>query len=151
MNYLIYIEHAAENLQFWLWYRNYAERFAELPANERNLAPEWTVEQAEAEALAIQNSAPTGAKNISSETAAIFEGTDFTRQKTGTGNPFNTPPRTPTNENRDVLFTEKGWSGNDTTSESVENSFHKKAAVAFQGADLKWQPCKFIFVTLIRV
>ena len=52
MNYLKYIELSAENLQFFLWYRDYVSRFDGLPANEKALSPEWTVEQAEVEAMA---------------------------------------------------------------------------------------------------
>ena len=53
MNYLVYIEHSAENLQFFLWYRDYLKRFDELPPNERALAPEWSAEQAEMDAQAV--------------------------------------------------------------------------------------------------
>jgi hypothetical protein len=42
MNFLKYIELSAENLQFFLWYRDYSKRFNELPASEKALSPEWT-------------------------------------------------------------------------------------------------------------
>lgn len=42
MNYLIYIEWSAENLQLFLWHRDYSARFAAAPASDRALAPEWT-------------------------------------------------------------------------------------------------------------
>lgn len=42
MNYLKYVEYNAENLQFYLWYRDYCKRFSELPALQKVLAPEWT-------------------------------------------------------------------------------------------------------------
>lgn len=41
MDYLVYVEHNAENLQFYLWYQDYCKRFDALPASEKALAPEW--------------------------------------------------------------------------------------------------------------
>ena len=82
MNYLIYIEHAAENLQFFLWYRDYVKRFDAMPASERALAPVWTMEQAEAEAMINQNNQSTlGPKTVSAETAAVFKGTDVSESR----------------------------------------------------------------------
>ena len=39
MQYLLYVEHAAENLQFYLWLRDYTERFNALSENEKALSP----------------------------------------------------------------------------------------------------------------
>ena len=142
MNYLIYIEHAAENLQFWLWHRDYTKRFHELSPNERNLAPEWITEQAEAEALASQSVGNVVHKNISPEAAAVFRGSDFAPR--GAGNPFNTPPRTPTAESREK-FVQSDEVQNDYGS-TMKKSFNMTAATAFEKADLKWQPCRFTFV-----
>lgn len=147
MNYLVYIEHAAENLQFFLWYRDYAKRFSELPPNERSLAPVWSAEQAEQDAQATTGGAPLKQK-VSAETAAVFKGTDFAPPMASVaevkGNPFNTPPRTPSNERDSVAPTEYAWSDNGSTLHSNTNkSFHTKAAGAFENADLKWQPCEY--------
>ncbi|KAI9804903.1 MAG: hypothetical protein M1833_006206 [Piccolia ochrophora] len=144
MNYLIYIEHAAENLQFFLWFRSYCERFNEIPAGERALSPEWTEEQAAAEAELAQAQATGQKKKLSPETAALFKGTDFAP---GTkvavaeynGNPFNTPPLTP-NEKSDV---DSDWRSGVSDGQSLQSSktpYAKKAADAFQSAELKWQP-----------
>lgn len=69
MDFLKYIEHSAENLQFYLWYKDYEARFNKLPQSERILSPEWTPEQEEAEAAtyraALKNKTLTAeAKNI---------------------------------------------------------------------------------------
>ena len=145
MNYLIYIEHAAENLQFHIWYRGYCNRFAALPPKERNLSPEWTVEQAEAEALAQSSSAAV--KKVSPETAALFKGTDFASGKVSVAelapNPFHTPPITPVVDRQSFVRTESGWSDDVSTLKSTNKSFFKKAAGAFEGADVKFQPCEF--------
>ena len=147
MNYLMYIEHAAENLQFFLWYKDYVKRFNELPANEQALAPTWTAEQAEAETN--QPSVPTK-QQISAETAAVFKGTDFAPPIASVtevrNNPFNTPPRTPVGDRESINPSEQAWSDNGSTlnmSHHTGSAHHKKAAGAFEGADLKWQPCEW--------
>lgn len=146
MNYLIYIEHAAENLQFFLWYRDYIKRFLALPESERALAPEWTATQAETEAM----TAPTNMamKKISVETAAVFKGTDFAPGTRSPAveygfNPFNTPPRTPPVDKEAFTPSEYGWSDDGSTLRSTNKSFVKKTAGAYEGAEIKWQPCTY--------
>lgn len=150
MNYLIYIEHAAENLQFFLWYKDYIRRFDLLSENERRLAPEWTLEQAEAQALALKDN-PAPMKSISAETAAVFKGTNFDAPKTtivelgkGGSNPFGTPPMTPTSRDHDSIApSEYPWSDSGSTARSGFKASHdKKAAGAFAAAEVKLQPCK---------
>jgi hypothetical protein len=99
MNYLIYIEHAAENLQFYLWYRDYIKRFDQTPASERALAPEWTAAQAEA-ALEASQVKTHGGKGTTISTSDLFKNTDFANgPKTpfvtehSSSDPFSTPPR----------------------------------------------------------
>ncbi|KAL8661978.1 MAG: hypothetical protein Q9202_005104 [Teloschistes flavicans] len=146
MNYLIYIEHAAENLQFFLWHKDYTKRFDLLPASERNLAPVWTVEQAEAQALAMKDN-PNPMKTIGPEAAAIFKGSDFAPPKitvleAGKGNPFNTPPLTPnTGERESIAPSDYPWSDSGSTVRSGFKASHdKKAAEAFDAADVRLQP-----------
>lgn len=148
MNYLIYIEHAAENLQFFLWYRDFVKRFFDLPPNERALAPEWSVEQTEAELQSAQ-ALQTAKQQISPETAEVFKGTDFAAPRANImevkSNPFNTPPRTPAGDRESTAPTEAAWSDHGSTlngSVAGSKTHHKQAAGAFEGADLKWQPCK---------
>jgi len=152
MNYLIYIEHSAENLQFFLWFRDYQKRFSDLPPSERALAPEWSVEQAEADS----NQAPVLSKQqMSIETAAVFKGTDFAGPTANAAevkhNPFNTPPRTPNGDRESLTPSEPAWSDNASTvnsqNPSTHKNFAKKAAGAFDGADVKWQPCMQISET----
>ena len=135
MNYLIWIEYAAENLQFFLWHRDYVKRFSELPPNERALAPEWTVEQAEAEALTNQTTP-----------AAVFKRTDISPLTASMvelkNNMFDTPPRTPSGEGRDSTApSDDGWGEYDSM-KTPAKSYQKMAAGAFAEADIKWQPCK---------
>lgn len=97
MNYLIYIEHAAENLQFFLWYRDYTRRFHAAPASETALAPEWTQAMEEDAIARIQKDAVSKVKRGPTTTVmSIFQGTDF--EKTleihldAVRDPFSTPP-----------------------------------------------------------
>ena len=149
MNYLVYIEYSAENLQFFLWYRDYVKRFNELPRSELDLAPEWTAEQAEAETLTSQATAAAAAAAaqipISKEAAAILNGTDFvvpsvSMAELKSSDPFNTPPRTPTTTGSIAPF-ESADSEHGSTAKTPGKSFQHKAAGAFAEADLKWQPC----------
>lgn len=45
MDYLIYIAHDAENLQFYLWLQDYTARFEALPEDEKALSPEWVLDE----------------------------------------------------------------------------------------------------------
>jgi hypothetical protein len=47
MDYLVYIEHSAENLQFYLWYRDYVRRWNSLPTSQRALSPKLQPEPAD--------------------------------------------------------------------------------------------------------
>lgn len=146
MNYLVYIEYSAENLQFFLWYRDYVKRFNELPRSERTLAPEWTAEQAEAETLTSQATAAAATQiPISKEAAAILNCSDFVVPSVSmvelkSSDPFHTPPRTPTTTGSIAQF-ESAESEHGSTAKNPGKSFQHKAAGAFAEADLKWQPC----------
>lgn len=143
MNFLVYIEHAAENLQFFLWHHDYTNRFNELPKHDQALSPEWTAKQAEAEALAAQNPTPSE-KKISPEIAAALKGTDFDPKAKlhpgdGAPNPFETPPRTPNGEGRDSMAPSTvGWSEESSTLRNGTN-YNKAAAAAFESAK-QFQP-----------
>jgi hypothetical protein len=41
MDYLVYVEHEAEPLQFFLWYCDYVERWSKLSAQQKALSPVW--------------------------------------------------------------------------------------------------------------
>ncbi|KAL9065101.1 MAG: hypothetical protein Q9161_008448 [Pseudevernia consocians] len=41
MEYLVYVSHDAENLQFWLWYEDYSRRFFAASKSEQALSPSW--------------------------------------------------------------------------------------------------------------
>lgn len=143
MDYTRYIEHDPENLQFYLWHRDYVKRFNDLPASERRLAPEWTTEQANTEAAAVRLEEKP--KRLAPAVAAVLKGTDFD-DKTKTTiseahpDPFKDPPRTPNTDRDSMAPSSAGWSDETSTLRTPANHA-KSAATAFESVDAQ-QPCK---------
>lgn len=54
MDYLVYVTHDAENLQFHLWLQDYKQRFNALKPERKALAPEWKWEEVTPEEKAAQ-------------------------------------------------------------------------------------------------
>ncbi|KAI1392572.1 uncharacterized protein F4822DRAFT_425775 [Hypoxylon trugodes] len=98
MNYLLYIEHAAENLQFYLWYRDYVKRFNEADTSDTWLSPEWTQEMEDETITRIQKDAVDKMRR-EPKAAEIFKGTIFEKGASDAviedRDPFSTPPSTP--------------------------------------------------------
>lgn len=138
MNYLKYIELAAENLQFYLWFRSYTKRFNDLPDNEKALSPPWTAHDAEQE--------QARPKRVSPETQAIFKGTDFANEPKiaeNEKNPFFTPPPgTPNSDlKRDGRSSIDSYDGSLTSGGKTDHT--QRATGAFESAGLKWKPREF--------
>lgn len=143
MNYLKYIEHAAENLQFFLWYRNYAERWEKLRDSEKTLAPEWTAALSDAD---IYGGSPARPKRVPPQIAEVLKNTDFADKPKVTverADPFNTPPKAGSFEDKRELTSDYASSmGDDKTLMSSTGSAHKAATEqAFEDAGMKWKPC----------
>jgi hypothetical protein len=139
MNYLKYIELSAENLQFFLWFRDYSKRFNESPESEKVLSPEWTSEDAEAEN-------PSRPRKLSGAAAEVFKNTDFdSKPQVATeaekSNPFFTPPRTPNDEAKRDGNSLDSHDGSMTLGGKVNHT--KRASGAFESAGLKWKPCEY--------
>jgi hypothetical protein len=144
MNYLIYVERSAENLQFFLWYRGYVTRFNQAPESARALAPEWTQAQ-EDEALArIQKE--TADRMRGGQQADMFHGTDFEKPslQLGSVSTFThedcftlTPPESPVDKYQESM-SQGSNAGSNTTSSTPYRSL---AGDAYTTAGAK-QPCK---------
>ncbi len=147
MDYTKYIEHDSENLQFYLWYRDYVKRFSELPEGDRRLAPEWTVEQANAEAAAARLEEKP--KKLTPAVAEVLKGTDFDNPTKTTvsefhPDPFKDPPKTPNtpkDERESMSPSSVGWNDESSTLRGGPFNHTKAAAVAFDSVDVP-QPCK---------
>lgn len=134
MNYLVYIEHSAENLQFFLWYNDYNQRFMAANTTDLSLASEWTQEMEDETITKLQKDA---AERLRKEPAAadIFKGTDFEKGHEGAienKDPFGTPPRTAKSEDGHSFV---------SGAHSVASTQQNRASDAFKNAGVK-QPCK---------
>lgn len=143
MNYLIYVERSAENLQFFLWYREYIKRFEEAKTCDVALAPEWTPAMEDEAILRLKKEhAEKLRKATKTPAIAIFKGTDFEKgvqppkapSLSTDGNPFSTPPMTPGDHNLSSGF-----------GSSNAGSYREQANEAFTAAGIK-APCKRFLV-----
>ncbi|KAF5250177.1 hypothetical protein FANTH_4597 [Fusarium anthophilum] len=98
MTYLVYVEHAAENLQFYLWFQDYEKRFNANPTTDVKLAPEWTRAMQDEAVIKIRKEQSDKMRK-DPEAATIFKGSDF-EKKSGSQDrnvsavdPFATPPQ----------------------------------------------------------
>jgi hypothetical protein len=137
MDFLKYIEYDPENLQFFLWYKDYVKRFFQMPEHEQKLAPEWTPEQAQAEKKAMESEKP---KKAAIDTTAGLKTGDFEPPKPvmqdNGHNPFSTPPRTPSGHDRESFAPSTvGWIENRSTINSGGTDHTKKTAQAFEEVD----------------
>ena len=142
MNYLKYIEHSAENLQFFLWYRSYIERFDKLPQSEKVLSAEWTPAQAEQ----LQASKSLNRKKVNSDVAVAFKGTDFEKKPvkvaTKEVDPFSDGSSTPTSDEKHDFDSDYATTCGDFKSDMDNEVYTAKAEAAFAAAGLQWKPCK---------
>lgn len=141
MNYLIYIERSAENLQFFLWYRDYVQRFKEAKTSDIALAPEWTPAMEEETAARIQKEhADKVRRDTKTPAIAIFKGTDFEKTPSASPqavavdrDPFSTPPGTPSERDRSTDF---------AADSNPTSSYRTQATDAFLAAGVK-APCTY--------
>lgn len=100
MNYLLYVERSAENLQFFLWHRDYERRFAAAKTADLSLAPEWTQAMEDNAIMRIKKDQAGKARKSPKGTAAIFKGTDF--EKSIDSREELVTPVTPTDRSRSL-------------------------------------------------
>ncbi|KAF4984276.1 hypothetical protein FZEAL_488 [Fusarium zealandicum] len=132
MSYLIYVEHAAENLQFYLWFKDYEKRFKTATTVDVTLAPEWT-RLMQNDAILKTRKEYIDKTRRESRATSIFQGTDFEkgrgqeRVKSCT-DPFATPPQSIRGENASICTAAN-------TNQSLDAaSYQSHAAAAFQAA-----------------
>lgn len=143
MNYLKYIEFAAENLQFFLWYKDYASRWEQLKDSEKALSPEWTIPPE-----ADMTIPPARPKRVPAQIAAVLKDTDFAdapKQPVERPDPFNTPPKSGSFDDKREFGSDYAMSmSDDKTLLSSTNSNNHQSVTnhAFDDAGMKWKPCK---------
>jgi hypothetical protein len=143
MDFLKYIEHSAENLQFYMWFKDYIKRFEDLPATERVLCPEWTQAQEEAEVTNYRNKLKE--KPLSVEANAILRGQELApvpvSSQSDKRNPFG-DSQTDSDEKRSLESDESPRSRGTGTVGTLKTNHSKDASTAFEDAGCKFQPCK---------
>jgi hypothetical protein len=124
MQYMVYVSHDAENLQFWLWLQDYVKRFFALPRAEQALSPPYDIEAAQAPASnteRLPKPKSTTDKNVA-ELMLKLENIGSMRAPAVPGS-FD-----------GHSFVSGGTYSTRTVAESVEE--------ANAQAGLKWQPCR---------
>ncbi|KAF7548092.1 hypothetical protein G7Z17_g7294 [Cylindrodendrum hubeiense] len=134
MTYLIYVEHAAENLQFYLWYKDYEKRFNEADTADVKLAPEWTQAMQDEAVAKIRKE---NVDNVRKEPKGteIFKGTDFEKQGNDKvidgANPFHTPPQSSRGE------AASEYTASNAPVSTNASSYQTQASEAFQAAGVR--------------
>lgn len=139
MNYLKYIEHDAENLQFYLWFRDYTSRWAQLPEAQQALAPVWDQSRAEAEV-----NMPTGRRSLVPEVAAVLKDTDFAdaTPKSEGIDPFNAMAGAPLDAKTPVINEDAQSSLESKRASAMLRAHGSISEQAFDDAGMKWKPCE---------
>jgi hypothetical protein len=137
MDYLVYVEYNAENLQLFLWYRDYVRRFDALPKKEKTLSPEWIPEAKDLPDLS--NDPEMGEKKKTKrDTLATAMDTGYDSKTAtffGDESEFRTTPASPAGHIS--VMTGNG----STIASSVSESMTPSTAELTSQAGLKWQPC----------
>jgi hypothetical protein len=119
----MYIEHSAENLQFYLWYRDYVRRWDTLPAGQRALSPRLQSEPADYPSLIRQKDGIRDGKELPARPKMRSEGWD----DNGMSFPFDD-----LDDDHDVAS---------FISASFEASVTPADGDISTQVGLKWQPC----------
>lgn len=133
MDYMVYVSHDAENLQFWLWLQDYTKRFYAAPKNEQNLSPPW---------VAAEQVQPYGNASDQPPRTADKSRVDISEYEAKFDHPetFSSPINTTQFDKQS--FISGIASSNRTVADSVDD------ANAQMG--LKWQSCEFASVPVER-
>ena len=156
LNFLIYIENAPENLQFFLWFRDYVQRFEQLPEREKALSPPWVFEKtkrpvAHAGSAIGNNPSAVDPERMEARQAMseAMQGTDFDPKMKNTSangpiDPFTTPAASLTSDQGSIVPSTVGWSDDSPSLHTNGNSVNhaEKSSQAFLNAKT-FQPCMF--------
>ncbi|ESZ91667.1 hypothetical protein SBOR_7924 [Sclerotinia borealis F-4128] len=133
MDFLVYIEHDAENLQFYLWYKDYVRRFEALPDHEKRLSPEWVPEMTELPTLARDTEKNAGRK--SKPTIDMPDFNNHSDMSDFDGDVKSRDGHTPT-----TLFPADSAIGSPTAPSVLSNNTGRRSGEALGQPVLKWQP-----------
>ncbi|KAL5321745.1 hypothetical protein ACEPPN_009708 [Leptodophora sp. 'Broadleaf-Isolate-01'] len=138
MDYLAYVEFNAENLQFYLWYRDYVRRFEALPETEKALSPEFVPEADEIPDLnkAVEKGERRKTKR---EASTGLMGTGYVRKDSVLST--SASQSLPHGQGQVTINNEDELTGSPPVT-SGSTAVPSDAEVVAQ-AGLKWQPCAY--------
>lgn len=131
----MYVEHNAENLQFFLWYKDYCKRFGALAEKDKALSPPWIPDTTGIPAL-TKDVEKEKKRKTNRETLAGMMDSGYDKKSPTFFSDSETDPSSPT--------LKKGGESLYSGSASGYGSIPTNAEVAAQ-AGLKWQPCKIFY------
>lgn len=134
MNYLIYVERAAENLQFFLWLRDYKTRFEAASTSDIALAPEWTQAKEDELTVKLQKEHTEKMRKEPAAATQIFKGTDFDKNAAAAA-------AAAAERNESDWGASQSGDGESTIIGSQSTNYKAQAQEAFTAAGAK-QPCK---------
>ena len=134
MDYLVYVAHDAETLQFYLWLQDYTKRYNDLRKEEQALSPEWrhTVAMTEERKPRVKASVASFG-NIDIEKA---NGSDVRMSQLVPGSKelFADPPMSPTMSDYESFISKSVQS---------QKSISEMTDEANAQVGLKWQACEY--------
>ncbi len=141
MDYLVYVEHNAENLRFLLWYRDYVRCFDALPEKKKVLSPERIPEVTEAPDLS-KGTENESKKKARREAVATMMETGYDSRGTA---PFSEEQHTFVGPGRHMPVDTRNESV--AAASTVEPKALRNTELATQSG-LKWQPCRATYPSL---
>ena len=134
MDYLVYVAHDAETLQFYLWLKDYTKRFNALRKEEQALSSEWQQTAAMTDERKPRVKASVASfGNIDIEKATAGTDIRLSQLVPGTKDIFADPPLSPTTMSDYESFITKSVQSQKSISEMTDEA---NAQVG-----LKWQAC----------
>ncbi|KAH6712985.1 regulator of G protein-like protein [Leptodontidium sp. MPI-SDFR-AT-0119] len=145
MDYLAYVEFNAENLQFYLWYRDYVRRFEALPETEKALSPEFVPE---ADKIPDLNKAVEkgGRRKTKRGASTALMGTGYVRKDSVLST--SASQSLPHGQGQVTINNEDELTGSPSVT-SGSTAVPSDAEVMAQ-AGLKWQPCASVTIQPMR-
>jgi hypothetical protein len=146
MEFLKYVEHSAENLQFYLWFKDYVKRFEDLPTGERNLSPEWTPAQEDADNAAYRSQLKQ--KPLAVEANEILKSQNLVGEIETTSpsekqDPFDDSRKLSSHGSKFGESISASFDRSEPGFQSIKTGYSRGAEVAYDDAGCKFQPCEF--------
>lgn len=135
MDYLVYVAHDAETLQFYLWLQDYTKRYNALRKEEQALSPEWRQQAAmtEAKERKPRNKASVASLGDFDPEKGNTKSMRMSEIMPGAKDIFADPPLSPAPMNDYESFITKSVQSQKSISEMTDD--------ANAQAGLKWQAC----------